>query len=413
MTFRHLTSIFFASLWAFLGSTAIASSLEFATDQLEAMAKVMNFSAMDVPADDEDATINLSYKNTPVRVDLTDGKVVHIGYSIFDDALRMGPNNVVFNFLERYALAADMPLKREKSVNTMLAEDQITFEGGEFARLKQMKSDGYSISVSNQNGRRYRVSWDNPDGQTAYAVSFPISYDLLHGTGMVENERRLLDDLSSHRITPVLNDSVTRQNLLPTWNINYYIRPGNSYYTDALTSNRYYHLSIFDPAASKKAFELIENAETSEENVPDGKVDIPPGSLIKQRTYELINNSSVYPIETMANLLTTGELDNDFILDIKHIGYDFDYKNISVPLNNVINYFRNKGCEVFFGISKDDDKAYTDVVIFRNIPEGYCHTMRVTVNKDDLESGQGRFPARLTSYIPISKISSLFGENNN
>ncbi len=398
-------------MWAFSGSTAIASSLEFATDQLEEMAKVINFSAIDVPADDANASISLSYKSTPIRVDITDGKVTHIGYSIFNDALRVGSNNIVFNFLERYALAADMPLKREKSVNSMLAEDQITFEGGEFARLKQMNSDGYNIAVSNQNGRRYRVCWETPDGQTVYAVSFPLSHDLLHGTGMVENERRLLADLTSHSITPVVTDSVTRQNLLPTWNINYYIMPGNSYYTDALTSNKYYRLSIFDPAAANKAMEFLEENE-SDENVPDGKVDIPPGSLIKTPTYELINNADIYPIETMANMLTTGELDNDFILDIKHIGYDYDYKNISVPLNNVINYFRQKGCEVFFGVSKDDTTAYTDVVIFRNMPEGYCHTMRVTVNKEDLEVGQGRFPARFTSYIPISKISSLFGENN-
>lgn len=409
MTFRHLTSILLASLWAFSGSTAIASSLDFATDQLESMAKVIGFNATDAPADGPQSSTTLSYKNSPVRIDISDGTVTHIGYDIFDDALRGGPNVAVFNFLERYALAADMPLKRDKPVNAMLAEDQITFEGGDFARLKRMAGQNLSISVNNQNGRRYRVCWETPDGQTEYAVSFPISYDLMHGTGMVENERRLLSDLTSHRITPVANDSVTRQRLLPTWNMNYYILPGNTYYTDALTSNKYYRLAVFDPSYQRKALDIIESTDNT---VPaDGKVDIPPGALVKNRAFELINNSGAYPIETLANLLTTGELDNDFILDIKHIGYDFDYKNISVPLNNAINYFRQKGCEVFFGISKHENGVYTAVVIFRNIPEGYCHTMRTTINEEDLNSGQGRIPARFTSYIPISKISSLFGEN--
>ena len=409
MTLRHLTSIILASLWAFSESTAIASSLNFATDLLADMAKVIDLDASNLQEGSSSETI--SYKNLPVRVDTSDGTVTHIGYAIFDEPLRVGVNKVVFDFLERYSLAADMPLKREKPVNTMLAEDRLTFEGGDFSRLKRMTSDGYSISVSSLNGRSYRVSWDNSDGLTEYAVSFPVSYDLLHGTGMVENERRLLDDLSSHRITPVPGDSVTRQQLLPTFDINYYILPGNSYYTDALNSNRYYRTSPFDPELDAKVIEMIEEVDNEGSDVADADSTATARTAPDRRQkFELINLPDIYPVETMANLLTSGEIDNDFILDIKHIGYDFDFKNISVPLNTAVNYFRNKGCESFFGISKHKDNVYTCVVIFRNIPEGYCHTMRVTINNEDLQSGQGRFPARLTSYIPISKISSLFGE---
>ena len=415
MTFRHLTSILFASLWTLSGSTAIASSLDFATDQLGNMAKIIGIDASNAPADDADTTIILTYKTLPVRVDINGGEVSHIGYSIFDDALRGGPNDVVFDFLERYALAADMPLKRDKSVNAMLAEDQMTFEGGDFSRLKRMKTDGYSISVNNLNGRQYRVSWNTPDEQTEYAVSFPISYDLLHGTGMVENERRLLDGLTSHINNTDNSVSVTRPELLATWKLNYYILPGNSYYTDALTTNKYYRFVISDTISAGKTADLIESvkamakAASRSEKTADNKPKLPKAQ--KQSGFELIYNPSVYPIESMANLLTTGEIDNDFILDIKHIGYDFNYQNISVPLNQAIDYFIKKNCEVFFGVSQQKGDTYTCVVIFRNIPEGYCHTMRVTIDSNDLEPRTGRFPARLTSYIPISKISSLFGEN--
>lgn len=414
MTFRHLTSILFASLWTLSGSTAIASSLDFATDQLGKMAKIIGIDATNAPADDADTTIITTYKTLPVRVDINGGTVIHIGYDIFDDALRGGPNDVVFNFLERYALAADMPLKREKSVNAMLAEDQITFEGGDFSRLKRMNTDGYSISVNNLNGRQYRVSWNTPDEQTEYVVSFPISYDLLHGTGMVENERRLLDGLTSHINKPDNSVSVTRHQLLPTWNINYYILPGNSYYTDALTSNKYYQFVISDTISAGKTADLIESVKeavksaSQAEKTGDNKPNLTKPA--KKSGFELIYNPSIYPIESIANMLTTGKIDNDFILDIKHIGYDFNYQNISVPLNQAIDYFIKKNCEVFFGVSQQKDDIYTCVVIFRNIPEGYCHSMRVTINRNDLESCTGRFPARLTSYIPISKISNLFGE---
>jgi len=411
MTFRHLTSILLASLWTLSGSTAIASSFDFATDQLGKMAKIIGIDASNAPADDADTTIITTYRTLPVRVDINGGTVSHIGYDIFDDALRGGPNDVVFNFLERYALAADMPLKREKSVNAMLAEDQITFEGGDFSRLKKMNTDGYSISVNNLNGRQYRVCWNTPDEQTEYAVSFPVSYDLLHGTGMVENERRLLDGLTSHINKPDNSASVTRPQLLATWKLNYYILPGNSYYTDALTTNKYYQFVISDTISAGKTADLIESvkqavksASRSEET---GGNKQPP----KQSGFELIYNPSIYPIESIANMLTTGKIDNDFILDIKHIGYDFNYQNISVPLNQAIDYFIKKNCEVFFGVSQQKGDTYTCIVIFRNIPEGYCHSMRVTIDSNDLESRTGRFPARLTSYIPISKISNLFGEN--
>ena len=467
MTNKYLTSILFASLWAFSWPAAIASSLNFATDQLESMAKIIGIESIDQSAAGADTTLILSYKNTPVRVDIADGTVNHIGYNIFGDDMR----SVVFNFLERYSLAADMPLKREKSVNAMLAEDQITFKGGDFARLKKMTPDGYDIAVNNLNGRQYQVCWNTPDGQTDYTVSFPISYDLLHGTGMVENERRLLNDLVSHRNSPATPENVTRPQLLTTWHLNYYVLPGTSYYTDALNTNKYYRFVIADPSANpireleniaeppydskKEYYDESDNADKkdkSKKNKKDkGKKDkknnkgkgnkgekddeetespknaiaeaiakqiaAPKADGQKEKAvdrtdktksgFELINNPVIYPVETMANMILTGYLDNDFILDIKHIGYDFNYQNISVPLNQAIDYFKAKGCEVFFGVSEIKDDEYVCVVVLRNIPEGYCHTMRLNVNKHDLESGSGRFPVRMTSYIPISKISNL------
>ena len=50
--------------------------------------------------------------------------------------------------------------------------------------------------VADIGGRRYRVEWHKED-TPVYYIEFPIEYELLHGTSMTENERRLVADIQA------------------------------------------------------------------------------------------------------------------------------------------------------------------------------------------------------------------------
>ena len=307
----------------------------------------------------------LKYGNKPLTVIIDNGVVEHIGYMIFTKCQRDGLRSPVCNFIERYLLESSLPLKKEKNINTQMHEDDVHFNSGKMADLYHLMQDtSNAISVKLLDGRRYELRWYNLTGDVC-SLDFPVDYSLLNGSELLENERRLEKFLLHPVSIGGKKDSleIKRDYLLATWQNNYFILPGKSYYTDALTSNRYY------------------------------EKDDSIGS------YRLVYNTK-YPQESIANLLTTAEIENDFLLDVKFVKYGGAGSRIK------------SGCEPFFGIISYDGNVAECEVIMRNEAMGYNHIMRVTFDVSLLEAREGLIKARLNSYVPSGNIKFLFEELN-
>ena len=112
----------------------------------------------------------LFYKKRPLSVTVDGGRVSHIGYLLFSEEQRqLLQVPAVYNFLERYVLSIDLPLKREKSVEKQLAEDNINFTVGEMSDLrKQVGDTTLNLTIDNLSDRRYKVSWYRGDKLTPY-----------------------------------------------------------------------------------------------------------------------------------------------------------------------------------------------------------------------------------------------------
>lgn len=313
-----------------------------------------------------------TYKGKAVTVIVKDRQVEHIGYALFTPEQRMTFPSPVYNFLERYMLEMDVPLKREKSLARQIAEDGISFEKGTFSSLHALLNDtACRINITNENGKRYIVRLEK--GNTVFChMQFPVSYDLLQGTAMLENERRLKQEITSSSLHERKKTVVSRKELLPTWQSNYFILPGESYYTDELNTNRYYEQD------EKGDFRLVYHAK--------------------------------YPLESLANLLTTTEIDNQFIIDILLKKYGYKEEMINVPLDQWIMFCLDSGCTPYFGVISYDGNFAVCEVVMRNVAWGYNHVMKVTFDVSQLESRKGIIQARLNSYIPSSKIKYLFDE---
>ncbi len=356
------------------GSTAFGATVSYATDCLERMGHILDVGKILEDVASPDTMLIMDFRKRPVRVDISGGKVSHIGYSIFTDRQRGDmPYSAVFNFLERYALNADLPGKRVKTVSAMLAEDNITCSDTGFERLRSMGADTtLAISVAELDERMYRVEWRN-SSTTVFYICFPIDYDLLHGTSMSENERRLVADLQTcAKEYDAVMPSPVRKQLLPIYRRNYYILPGESYLLDNLTTNLYYRIESSDS------------------------------------TYVPIC-SGAYPFESIANILVTGAIDNNFEVDMKIDGYN-PLPRITAPLNAMLGYFRRHGCTAYFGIGDYADPEATCYLIFRNRREGYCHLMRIIADVSMLDRREGTMTGRLTPYIPMSRVTSLFDD---
>lgn len=313
-----------------------------------------------------------TYKGKAVTVIVKDHQVEHIGYALFTPGQRMAFPSPVYNFLERYTLEMDVPLKREKSPARQIAEDGIAFEKGAFSSLHALLNDTTCrINITNENGKRYIVRLEK--GNTEFChMHFPVSYDLLQGTAMLENERRLKEEITRSSLHKIKQTVVSRKELLPTWQSNYFILPGESYYTDELNTNRYYEQS------EKGDFRLVYHSK--------------------------------YPLESLANLLTTTEIDNQFIIDILLKKYGYKEEMINVPLERWITFCLDSGCTPYFGVISYDGNFAVCEVVMRNVAWGYNHVMKITFDVSQLEDRKGIIQARLNSYIPSSKIKYLFDE---
>ena len=101
-----------------------------------------------------------TYKSHPLSIIVEDGEVEHIGYTLFSKEMRIGMPSPVYNFLERYALQADLPLKRIKSVERQLFEDEVTFTVGDIHKLPYVCSmDNVCFSMDNLQNRMCCVTW--------------------------------------------------------------------------------------------------------------------------------------------------------------------------------------------------------------------------------------------------------------
>ena len=343
------------------------------SDLLAQMAESLQMKAVLDTMGDGTYIAQSKYKSHPLSVIISHGEVEHIGYSVFTAEMRDGMPSPIYNFLERYALQADLPLKRIKTVERQLFEDDVTFTTGTIRTLASIwGQNGIGFTLENRQDKMCRATWTK-DGKTYCSVCFPVNYNLYHGTDLVENQRRLVDDLrhvSDAKIGTA--KELSKEQLTKLFEPNYFVLKNDSFYVASLNSNNYY-VQEYD------------------------------------EQYKLLF-SDRYPIESFANLLTTNSIDNEMQAQIKLVMYDFKSEVIKMPLVNFLHYFMQKGCQAYFGVIDRKNDDYTAELLMLKRDEGYCHSIKLTFNTGNVSSRSGIVTGRMNCYIPISKVKFLFEE---
>ena len=314
-----------------------------------------------------------TYKGKPLCVIVNNGEVEHIGYAIFPEGIREGAPSPAYNFLERYALQASLPLKRNKTMERQMYEDEVTFTQGNIVTLSTLwGKENIEFSFENLQHKTCKATWIQ-DGKVLCSVNFPVSYNLYHGTDLVENQRRLIEDLRQASATSINDDaSVIEEQLSNILEPNYFLLKGDSMYVAALNSDKYY---------------------------VKGKND----------EYSLLF-SDKHPVESFANLLMTNSISNDILASIKLVLYDFKSETVNIPLVNMLNYFKEKGCKAYFGVIQSEKEQHTAELLLLNRDEGYCHTLKLNFSTANVTTRSGSISGRMNCYVPISKIKFLFEE---
>lgn len=365
---RRNIGLIVASLWVALLPSTMLSRLRYSTDRLERIATMLKIE----DSIGRDSTIE--YKGRALNVIVNGDEVEHIGYRLFVNGERERLGLPVFDFLERSVLEADIPgLLNGVTVERSLEEDGVQWAGGDLRTLLTVAPDKtLSLAIENPERKNYLLRWSSDTNEMVYAVTFPVFYDLLHGTEMVENERRLWEGLSQHSIvgrdTLAVDVSMFPEPVDPmVW-----VLEGEQYYFPENNSNRYY--------------ETVDTVE-----------------------FKLIC-SDRHPLYSLANLVTSTEIVNDYKVRVRLVGYDYSDRYFTMPLSEFVDYFLRRGCKPYFGVIEAGDKKITALLTMKNEKEGYCHNIRLTAPSDIIDIRGGEITARITPYIPISRILSLFDD---
>lgn len=343
------------------------------SSRIETLAVGTGISAVTDTLSDGDYIGIFEWHQFPLTVKVSDGETTHVGIRLFSDQTREAVGfTQVLDFLERYLL--EYRLKPSYSTIDRDLANGIIIEHGHPGDLLRIIGDTATVfSLTLDAGRRYTAEWELVR-KPVFRLSFPASYRLLGGYEFDEAVRRLPRRLEQAAKTQRCRRVVDLSSLEKCDSVvgDYYVARGDYCVIEAINNDRYYYVS--DSLAS------------------------------------LVYNTS-YPVESLANLLTTGEISNRFTASVKMKVYGGETIELNLPLNSLINYFIKEGCKPYFGLkgvfpSSDRITALYEMI---NADVGYEHLMSVSFDTRTLKAKEGIIDIKLTPYLPLNDIKSLFG----
>lgn len=374
MPFRITALIVFSISLIFGGiENTCCYAIDFRSDRLEEISK--HISAGDSPHGDSTYIFTSSGRDIAIRV--ADGCVEHIGFRIFPEQLRaviISP--LIADFVERYWLSLTLPLNRQKSVRQQLTEDRFTFHAGNIESIDIIQQDTTLRFSCRMTPETVTMVWDREE-KPLCSIMFPVNHELILGRGMLENDRRLPQEITGVRIKerPARHigaaPSMTADSLSSLL-----IDHAGTYLDCSLVSERYYTGSN-DGATVEPVFDSNRMRES------------------------IINLFTDYDIGQAANIR----------LNISHKTFGINEQAIETTIRDFVAYAMQNGCMPFVGTVSIDENAsgMADVlVVMHNEQAGYNHILRATVPLDCVATGSGTATARLNAFVPSSNIKNLF-----
>ena len=325
--------------------------------------------------------------------------------------VRLFPDSVscpAYRFIESYVAEAAAGIPADRTLEEKLFQDEVIVEGGSILELPDRVAaagpltapDGspLTVSVATRLGKHYRVEWSDTLGNRVFALAFPIDHLLLTRQTAALRETRLISVLRS------LNPSHPSH-------LSQISQPSQPLEQGARGASR---------AKDQPPSEGLDPKPSTLNQTPP--VIVPGDCLFSPDINNHLYLSSLdslplvspalYPVETLSNLITTAEIPNDLTVDLSYISLDRQKITLPVPLNPLLRYFRDEGCTLYFGFSEArPDGRHTCLLMAANPAEGYCHSLRLRLSRETIDSLSGPVDGRLTAYVPLSRILSLFDEN--
>lgn len=368
---RHLTLAALLTLFLLGGGLGVVYGQHFASNQL---AKLVQETGITLPSKDGTHYRTTTYNETPVTVINDNGEVVHVGLSLFTPMQRQFLDEAQCNFLERIALAGMLPEFYDIDFRQYLRDEKVEILEGRWDYIKTFLTDTtYIFQSTLVDDKMYIACWYTPDAESRYlTLTYPANYHLIAGFGMTEAEDRLFDDIRKANVDDTEQYEPVEDLMQCIGNGPVYLLKGDIYFLPELNSNRYY---------------------------------------VKDSGHFSLLYSEDFPLETLANLMTGIEIDNQFIIETKLVKYGYKVDQFTMPLKNWLAFCIQRSCTPYFGVTSQEENKIICELIMQNESLGYCHVMKITANPSQLKDRRGTMQARLNSYVPMSNVKALFDES--
>lgn len=339
-------------------NSSVASG--FHTRRLQLMAKTLGLMPSAIPD-----SMQAYGKTIRVRTNAF-GDISHIGYKLFtDEAVQMGGNTPVFNFIERYLLELDMKTDGQQPLERMDI-DHVTLGEGSLQLLHRIDSLT-PFAIDEVKRRMYRIKW-TVKGQTV-SLTFPADCQLLTGANAVELEEIMLRDLQ--RTHPIANDE-----LIPEW--------------DNAKGTHSKNMTVIDNG--KFLSDMIRG---------DIYLTVVNG---KRQLYCSRKNMPV----SISNIMLTGQARDKIPLHLKLDKYGYKQDETDISLQQFVDYCKSEGCKLYFGIKTANSSHITGTLFAYNEKMAYCHVLSVDVPTGIISGEKVGITGTAYAYIPLQNVTEKF-----
>lgn len=287
--------------------------------------------------------------------------------NLFSQKWRESSPSPLYAFVEKY-LSQLQAMGNTNKAKEKMANDMFTIEYGSIASILLLH-DSLDVRIEREKDRRYYITWTK-NKQKIMSVSFPIQYELILGVRKTEIENLLKERLLLYKPQPITG-KVVPESLTTTSQKNFFIEKNGFYQIEAMRADHYY---------------------------------------IKSGTECTLLADKDYPIETLSNLMTTGQVKNNIQLNIIQRKYGNKQDTIPIPINQWISFCKEEGCIPYCGIEEYDGNSIRATVIMENKTLGYIHLLFFQFPAGMLSSLKGTVGATLYTYIPVHNLNNLFDD---
>lgn len=294
------------------------------------------------------------------------GDVSSIGYALFSREVRQCESvehNVLFDFIERYALELDLPMPGGDAAMRMM-RDNVVCNQGRISMLSRVSVPLTPMSLDEQTLRHTRISWTV--GGQPLTLTVPADYQLLAGADGKELEEIFERDVK--RVVPIDADAA-----LDDWSA------ARIYRSDSL---------------------MI--AELGEYLNPAIRGDVYLTERDGQR--ELLFDSRS-PQRSVVNILLTGQYARPVPLRLTIDKYGYTQSVLDVSVQQLIALCKLQHCQLFVGIKTHTAERITATIFAVNKKLAYNHVISVDFPLDALRNEEAQVRATIYAYVPLHNVS--------